>query len=1538
MLKNSSLNIIILFSSICLSQPVFINEFLASNTTNYPEIIDFDDYTDWIELYNSSNVPYTLNGYFITDDFENPLKWKIPDGTIINPEGYMIIWADDYNEIPGKIYTRPYWPWDEFITQNYHTNFKLSKSGEELGLFMADQGESVLLIENGSLWKFLDNGTNQGSSWIDIDFDDDSWNTGYAELGYGDGDETTIVGYGNEENNKHITTYFRHQFIVNNTENIQNLTLFLKRDDGAVIYLNGNELLRSNMPSEQIEFDTFASVAAPPETEDLFYSWSLPNEFLQDGQNIIAVELHQVNQTSSDISFDLELVGTSYYNYVLVDSISFENQIQDISYGKNIEDDYWSFFGEPTPGKPNDTYPASSFDTSSEVEFSLPSGFYNGTQIIELSTDQISEQIYYTLDGSKPSTGAILYIDPIIIENTAIIRARSIDMNKLPGKINASTYFINEQSNLTSLSLIVDPYLLWDNEIGIYENEFKQREIPITIQYFNEQEEHSFTINAGARLGGLNIWTKPQKPFTIYTRDRFGDDYIDYQLFKNKQIAKFSRIVLRNGGDDWEETLIRDPMTESIITGQMNCGYMAYNPTALFLNGSYWGLHNIREKFDKQYFFENFNVEPDNLDHLEYISNTQLVVIEGTKNNYQALINYILNNNINDIEVYDQIQEQMNVDSFIDHIIMTVYCANTSWGHNREWWRSQGENGKWNWLIVDLDRGFNINNLSRNLLADLMEEYELFNFLLNSDFFRNRFIQRSAAHLNNTFHPDRITNIVDSLSNMISAEMPNHINKWGDEGGVSSINTWQNELDDIKQFADSRTDFVFDQFINDLNVEGTVQIVIEVEPPEAGKIIINEVPLIKQNTEGKYFINTPISITAKPFPGYHFVGWEGLTNNENIIYNCNSDSTFKAVFQLSEELLLPNIISVNTTLINEQPYVITQDLIIESGSSLTIGEGVEIRVIEEKNIIVNGQLIVNGTETNPVKIKRHESIGENRWGAICFNNSNDSSFISNLKIVGASTGLDPGLHHGAISSINSNIVLNRIEIEDVIFPIFVSGGSVHMKESSIECEYICDFINVKGGDGIVENCSFFGSSAQDTDAIDFDDVTNGIIRNNRIYHFSGFNSDGIDIGENSENILIDSNLIYHARDKGISVGQNSSTIIRKNLIIGSNHGVAIKDNSESYIINNTFFNNDTSVSSYEKNEGEGGGIVQIVNSILSNSAFTSTFVDEFSELSVKFSLSNTELLSGEGNLFLDPLFLDQDIYNLELNPNSPCIDAGNPNHPLDEDGSISDIGAYYIHSSDHYPFEFSSQFTNQLKINELLAVNDAINTDEVGEFDDWIEIYNPTNEPVNISRLFLTDNLNNLNKWQFPYTDEIIPSGGYLIVWCDDDESQGIFHTNFKLSSDGEFLALVKEDGITIIDSISFSSQIADQSYGRIPDGGEEWDLLSPSPGNSNLELNLEDFNNMPSFYKLSQNYPNPFNPITLIQFDLPEDELVNIEIHDMMGRIVKTLVNSAQTAGYKSIKWNATNDRNDPVSTGLYFYTIQAGEFRQTKKMVLLK
>jgi hypothetical protein len=94
----------------------------------------------------------------------------------------------------------------------------------------------------------------------------------------------------------------------------------------------------------------------------------------------------------------------------------------------------------------------------------------------------------------------------------------------------------------------------------------------------------------------------------------------------------------------------------------------------------------------------------------------------------------------------------------------------------------------------------------------------------------------------------------------------------------------------------------------------------------------------------------------------------------------------------------------------------------------------------------------------------------------------------------------------------------------------------------------------------------------------------------------------------------------------------------------------------------------------------------------------------------------------------------------------------------------------------------------------------------------------------------------------------------------------------------------------------------------------------------------------LPVTYKLYNAYPNPFNPKTTLHYDLPEDAMVNITIYDMMGRIVSNLVSSQQNAGYKSIQWDATNNLGEPVSAGMYLYTIQAGEFRQTKKMVLLK
>ena len=102
--------------------------------------------------------------------------------------------------------------------------------------------------------------------------------------------------------------------------------------------------------------------------------------------------------------------------------------------------------------------------------------------------------------------------------------------------------------------------------------------------------------------------------------------------------------------------------------------------------------------------------------------------------------------------------------------------------------------------------------------------------------------------------------------------------------------------------------------------------------------------------------------------------------------------------------------------------------------------------------------------------------------------------------------------------------------------------------------------------------------------------------------------------------------------------------------------------------------------------------------------------------------------------------------------------------------------------------------------------------------------------------------------------------------------------------------------------------------------------------------LSAEDNELVPAVYALNQNYPNPFNPTTQINYELPNHNFVNIDIYDVIGHKIKSLVSSNQEAGYKSVVWNATNELGQPVSAGMYIYTIQAGEFRQTKKMVLLK
>ena len=170
-----------------------------------------------------------------------------------------------------------------------------------------DQG-SQLFVAQGATWKYLDNNSDQGTAWRGRTFNDSSWASGPAQLGYGDADEATTVN-GGPGTDRYITTYFRRAFNVTNASSYTNLSVRLLRDDGAVGYLNGTEIFRHNMPGGTITRATLAAGTVGDAEEDQFFEFPASAASLVEGQNVLAVEIHQVNNTSSDISFDLEVTG-----------------------------------------------------------------------------------------------------------------------------------------------------------------------------------------------------------------------------------------------------------------------------------------------------------------------------------------------------------------------------------------------------------------------------------------------------------------------------------------------------------------------------------------------------------------------------------------------------------------------------------------------------------------------------------------------------------------------------------------------------------------------------------------------------------------------------------------------------------------------------------------------------------------------------------------------------------------------------------------------------------------------------------------------------------------------------------------------------------------------------------------------------------------------------------------------------------------------------------------------------------------------------
>jgi hypothetical protein len=262
-----------------------------------------------------------------------------------------------------------------------------------------------------------------------------------------------------------------------------------------------------------------------------------------------------------------------------------------------------------------------------------------------------------------------------------------------------------------------------------------------------------------------------------------------------------------------------------------------------------------------------------------------------------------------------------------------------------------------------------------------------------------------------------------------------------------------------------------------------------------------------------------------------------------------------------------------------------------------------------------------------------------------------------------------------------------------------------------------------------------------------------------------------------------------------------------------------------------------------------------------------------------------------------------------------------------------------------YSVSFSIAEATPIVINELMAANDSTVQDPQGEYDDWIELLNVSDQEVDLSGMYLTDREDDLRKWAFPGGTTLAP-GAYLVVWADgDDGDEPGLHANFRLSGSGEVVLLVDTDerGNELLDSMAFPAQEADVSFGRYPDGAEAFEILSFStPGAANASMvtgvSEETTGAKPQRFSLEQNIPNPFNSNTVIGFALPENMEVDLGIYNLLGQRVATLVQGMRSAGTYQVHWDGRGQEGRELASGVYFCHLDAGTSTETRRLILLR
>jgi len=640
--------------------------------------------------------------------------------------------------------------------------------------------------------------------------------------------------------------------------------------------------------------------------------------------------------TLSGAGESVALVQILNNEITILDSITFSDMPFKASYGRTTDGaPTWQNFGEITPNASNNGAP----NWLSAPAISLTSGSYTGTQEVSISHPDPTVMIYYSLDGSEPDQSGTLYTAPVsITQNTSLV-AKAFKAGSSPSLATRSSFLIDMNLSLPAIYINTDPANFFDDSIGIYvegtngitdfcstfpANWNQDWERPINLSMMKEDGDAEFSVNAGVSIGGGCSRTFAMKSLNIATREKkYGDKRINYPLYEGRNHNNYRRLKLRNSGQDYLRMAYRDGLNHILLWDKIDLELEAFQPSVVYLNGNFWGLHNIRERYVDEFFEVVYDVDPKEIDLIKNPNLPWQEVKKGTDTEYLELYSFLENNDFSMAANYQVADSLIDINVFTNYWASMIYMANADWpANNITIWKERKVGGKWRYGVMDTDgstsNGFDPNteanfNTLEHVTDDLSQNWPnhsnstmAFRRLLENQEFKDEYIQRTCSFIHLIYDPARVNTFSDSIQAQLEPYMAQHIAKYGfNNAAGSNIISWNIWIDNYKQFFVDRPDFMRNFINSQFSLNGTYELHLDYNQNTGGTVVVNSNEMeTPYNYTGRYFKDVPLQVKAIAKPNYEFQFWleNGDTNPViDFVSNVNAD-TLTPIFLINVDI------------------------------------------------------------------------------------------------------------------------------------------------------------------------------------------------------------------------------------------------------------------------------------------------------------------------------------------------------------------------------------------------------------------------------------------------------------------------------------------------------------------------------------------------------------------------------------------------------------------------------------------------------------